>query len=151
VVLVTQALCESGTIQKAFDLFVTANITEPSFSHAVAAPTGRAGCPEYARAELLADYLQTNLPAFRVHKVVQHPDRWEVRTADSAVGAQHSAGKERTHLSWILLSCISIWVGEHRRCRTFGYECQPEEKFECCESGVLVNLTTGYGHKMRAM
>ncbi|XP_072198551.1 putative malate dehydrogenase 1B [Excalfactoria chinensis] len=38
---------------------------------------GRAGCPQYARAELLADYLQANLPAFSVHKVVQHPDKWE--------------------------------------------------------------------------
>ncbi|XP_019472589.1 putative malate dehydrogenase 1B isoform X2 [Meleagris gallopavo] len=38
---------------------------------------GRAGCPQYARAELLADYLQANLPDFSVHKVVQHPDTWE--------------------------------------------------------------------------
>uniref|UniRef100_A0A8B9I9T0 Putative malate dehydrogenase 1B n=1 Tax=Anser brachyrhynchus TaxID=132585 RepID=A0A8B9I9T0_9AVES len=38
---------------------------------------GRANCPHYAKAELLADYLQANLPDFRVHKITQHPDRWE--------------------------------------------------------------------------
>ncbi|KFU84944.1 Putative malate dehydrogenase 1B, partial [Chaetura pelagica] len=39
--------------------------------------TGKADCPYYAKAELLADYLQTNLPDFRVHKITQHPDEWE--------------------------------------------------------------------------
>uniref|UniRef100_A0A8C2TXJ8 Malate dehydrogenase 1B n=1 Tax=Coturnix japonica TaxID=93934 RepID=A0A8C2TXJ8_COTJA len=38
---------------------------------------GRAGCPQYARAELLADYLQAKLPAFSVHKVVWHPNKWQ--------------------------------------------------------------------------
>ncbi|KAM6269139.1 putative malate dehydrogenase 1B isoform 2-T2 [Porphyrio hochstetteri] len=38
---------------------------------------GKANCPYYAKAELLADYLQTNLPDFRVHKITQHPDKWE--------------------------------------------------------------------------
>ncbi|KAM4697838.1 putative malate dehydrogenase 1B [Rhinophrynus dorsalis] len=38
---------------------------------------GRADCPYYAKAELLADYLQKNLPYFRVHKITQHPDDWE--------------------------------------------------------------------------
>ncbi|NXJ14878.1 MDHC protein, partial [Odontophorus gujanensis] len=42
-----------------------------------AASTGRAGCPQYAEAELLADCLQAKLPAFSVHKEVQHPDRWQ--------------------------------------------------------------------------
>lgn len=40
---------------------------------------GRADCPYYAKAELLADYLQKNLPDFRIHKITQHPDVWEVR------------------------------------------------------------------------
>ncbi|NXE58983.1 MDH dehydrogenase, partial [Calcarius ornatus] len=44
---------------------------------AVAMFTGKANCPYYAKAELLADYLQTNLPNFRVHKITQHPDKWE--------------------------------------------------------------------------
>ncbi|NXI29232.1 MDHC protein, partial [Sterrhoptilus dennistouni] len=44
---------------------------------AVAMFTGKANCPYYAKAELLADYLQTNLPSFRVHKITQHPDKWE--------------------------------------------------------------------------
>ncbi|NXG58550.1 MDHC protein, partial [Hemiprocne comata] len=39
--------------------------------------TGKADCPYYAKAELLADYLQANLPDFRVHKITQHPDKWE--------------------------------------------------------------------------
>ncbi|XP_071604047.1 putative malate dehydrogenase 1B [Heliangelus exortis] len=38
---------------------------------------GKANCPHYAKAELLADYLQANLPDFRVHKITQHPDKWE--------------------------------------------------------------------------
>ncbi|KAJ6665362.1 hypothetical protein lerEdw1_004411 [Lerista edwardsae] len=38
---------------------------------------GRADCPYYAKAELLADYLQKNLPHFRIHKIPQHPDNWE--------------------------------------------------------------------------
>ncbi|NXU39633.1 MDHC1 dehydrogenase, partial [Drymodes brunneopygia] len=44
---------------------------------AVAMFTGKADCPYYAKAELLADCLQTNLPSFRVHKITQHPDKWE--------------------------------------------------------------------------
>ncbi|XP_006142512.1 putative malate dehydrogenase 1B isoform X1 [Tupaia chinensis] len=38
---------------------------------------GRGDCPYYAKAELLADYLQKNLPDFRIHKITQHPDVWE--------------------------------------------------------------------------
>ncbi|NXW60336.1 MDHC protein, partial [Eurystomus gularis] len=38
---------------------------------------GKAGCPDYAKAELLADCLQANLPGFRVHKITRHPDKWE--------------------------------------------------------------------------
>ncbi|XP_053138728.1 putative malate dehydrogenase 1B isoform X3 [Hemicordylus capensis] len=38
---------------------------------------GRADCPYYAKAELLADYLQTNLPNFKIYKITQHPDTWE--------------------------------------------------------------------------
>ncbi|NWW69917.1 MDHC protein, partial [Climacteris rufus] len=44
---------------------------------AVAIFTGKANCPYYAKAELLADQLQANLPNFRVHKITQHPDKWE--------------------------------------------------------------------------
>ncbi|XP_048391125.1 putative malate dehydrogenase 1B isoform X1 [Stegostoma tigrinum] len=38
---------------------------------------GKANCPYYAKAELLADYLQKNLPDFRVFKIVQSPDDWQ--------------------------------------------------------------------------
>lgn len=54
-------------------------MTKSSKCAGVAMFTGKANCPYYAKAELLADYLQTNLPDFRVHKITQHPDKWEVR------------------------------------------------------------------------
>ncbi|XP_037021811.2 putative malate dehydrogenase 1B [Artibeus jamaicensis] len=38
---------------------------------------GRADCPFYAKAELLADYLQKNLPDFQIYKITQHPHVWE--------------------------------------------------------------------------
>lgn len=37
---------------------------------------GRAGCPSYARAEMLADKLATNLPDFKVHKIVLSQEDW---------------------------------------------------------------------------
>ncbi|XP_056389599.1 putative malate dehydrogenase 1B isoform X2 [Hyla sarda] len=43
---------------------------------------GRADCPYYAKAELLANYLQKNLPNFRIHRITQHPDDWEKWLAD---------------------------------------------------------------------
>ncbi|XP_066432188.1 putative malate dehydrogenase 1B isoform X2 [Eleutherodactylus coqui] len=46
---------------------------------------GRANCPYYAKAELLADYLQKNLPNFRIHKMTQHPDNWEDWLADLCI------------------------------------------------------------------
>ncbi|PKK22169.1 malate dehydrogenase 1B, NAD (soluble) [Columba livia] len=49
----------------------------PTPNGVVAVFTGKANCPYYAKAELLADYLQANLPHFRVHKITQHPDKWE--------------------------------------------------------------------------
>ena len=38
---------------------------------------GRANCPFYAKAELLADQLSLNLPSFEVHKIVKRPEEWE--------------------------------------------------------------------------
>ncbi|MGH0185650.1 UNVERIFIED_CONTAM: hypothetical protein FKN15_018616 [Acipenser sinensis] len=38
---------------------------------------GKADCPYFAKAELLADLLHKNLPSFTIHKIVQHPDDWE--------------------------------------------------------------------------
>ncbi|XP_005397048.1 PREDICTED: putative malate dehydrogenase 1B isoform X2 [Chinchilla lanigera] len=38
---------------------------------------GKADCPYYAKAELLADYLQKSLPDFQIFKITQHPDVWE--------------------------------------------------------------------------
>ncbi|XP_054334852.1 putative malate dehydrogenase 1B isoform X5 [Pongo pygmaeus] len=38
---------------------------------------GRADCPYYAKTELVADYLQKNLPDFRIHKITQRPEVWE--------------------------------------------------------------------------
>lgn len=38
---------------------------------------GKANCPFYAKAELLADELALNLPDFRVHKIVKQPEEWK--------------------------------------------------------------------------
>ena len=38
---------------------------------------GRADCPFYGKAELLADELSLNLPNFKVHKIVKRPDEWD--------------------------------------------------------------------------
>uniref|UniRef100_A0A3Q3BAM6 Malate dehydrogenase 1B, NAD (soluble) n=1 Tax=Kryptolebias marmoratus TaxID=37003 RepID=A0A3Q3BAM6_KRYMA len=38
---------------------------------------GKADCPKYAKAELLADELQHSLPNFRVHKISILPDKWK--------------------------------------------------------------------------
>ncbi|XP_023126318.2 putative malate dehydrogenase 1B isoform X2 [Amphiprion ocellaris] len=37
---------------------------------------GKADCPHYAKAELLADHLQRCLPNFKVHKISILPDEW---------------------------------------------------------------------------
>jgi len=38
---------------------------------------GKANCPFYAKAELLADELALNLPDFKVHKIVKQPEEWK--------------------------------------------------------------------------
>ena len=38
---------------------------------------GKANCPFYAKAELLADELSINLPDFKIHKIVKQPEEWE--------------------------------------------------------------------------
>ncbi|XP_066543423.1 putative malate dehydrogenase 1B isoform X2 [Amia ocellicauda] len=38
---------------------------------------GKADCPYYAKAELLADVLQRNLPSCSIHKICKHPEDWE--------------------------------------------------------------------------
>nr|XP_046238892.1 putative malate dehydrogenase 1B [Scatophagus argus] len=38
---------------------------------------GKADCPHYAKAELLADSLQISLPYFRIHKISILPDEWK--------------------------------------------------------------------------
>ncbi|XP_028663987.1 putative malate dehydrogenase 1B [Erpetoichthys calabaricus] len=38
---------------------------------------GKADCPYFAKAELLADKLEKMLPNFHIHKIIQHPDEWE--------------------------------------------------------------------------
>lgn len=39
---------------------------------------GKANCPFYAKAELLADQLALNLPDFKIHKIVKQPEDWEI-------------------------------------------------------------------------
>ncbi|KAG5833970.1 hypothetical protein ANANG_G00281600 [Anguilla anguilla] len=38
---------------------------------------GKADCPYFAKAEILADFLQRNLPNFSVHKIRKHPKDWQ--------------------------------------------------------------------------
>ena len=38
---------------------------------------GKSDCPFYAKAELLADELQSRLKDFKVHKIVIQPDEWQ--------------------------------------------------------------------------
>ncbi|KAJ8350309.1 hypothetical protein SKAU_G00254390 [Synaphobranchus kaupii] len=38
---------------------------------------GKADCPYFAKAEILADFLQRNLPNFSIHKIRQQPKDWQ--------------------------------------------------------------------------
>uniref|UniRef100_A0A8C2BUI7 Malate dehydrogenase 1B, NAD (soluble) n=1 Tax=Cyprinus carpio TaxID=7962 RepID=A0A8C2BUI7_CYPCA len=53
---------------------------------------GKADCPYYAKAELLADVLQRNLPDFHIHKICVHPSDWEKWLEDACAcnGWEHS-------------------------------------------------------------
>ncbi|XP_048091244.1 putative malate dehydrogenase 1B [Alosa alosa] len=54
---------------------------------------GKADCPHYAKAELLADLLQRKLPDFRIHKICVHPNEWK---------------------QWLETTCLSNgWEHEH--------------------------------------
>ena len=46
---------------------------------------GRADCPAFARAELLADTLAASLPDFRVHKVTVHTDISNIFEEDTLI------------------------------------------------------------------
>ena len=41
---------------------------------------GKADCPYFARAELLGDKLNINLPDFKLHKIIKRPEEWQVST-----------------------------------------------------------------------
>lgn len=41
--------------------------------------TGKADCPYYAKAEFLADLLQSILPDFCIHKICMLPNAWQVK------------------------------------------------------------------------
>ncbi|KAL1022346.1 hypothetical protein UPYG_G00025460 [Umbra pygmaea] len=38
---------------------------------------GKANCPYFAKAELLADLLESSLPMFNIHKICMHPNEWK--------------------------------------------------------------------------
>ncbi|XP_069790179.1 putative malate dehydrogenase 1B isoform X2 [Narcine bancroftii] len=38
---------------------------------------GRANCPYFAKSEVVADYLSQNLPDFKFHKIIKHPEEWQ--------------------------------------------------------------------------
>ncbi|XP_073805269.1 putative malate dehydrogenase 1B isoform X2 [Danio rerio] len=54
---------------------------------------GKADCPYYAKAELLADVLQRNLPDFHIHKIPVPPDDWKKWLEDTcaSIGWKHSS------------------------------------------------------------
>ncbi|KAK2908532.1 hypothetical protein Q8A67_004369 [Cirrhinus molitorella] len=54
---------------------------------------GKADCSYYAKAELLADVLQRNLPDFHIHKICVHPGDWEKWLEDTCAsnGWKHSS------------------------------------------------------------
>ncbi|XP_016420819.1 putative malate dehydrogenase 1B [Sinocyclocheilus rhinocerous] len=54
---------------------------------------GKADCPYYAKAELLADVLQRKLPDFHIHKISVHPSDWKKWLEDtcSSNGWKHSS------------------------------------------------------------
>ncbi|XP_056319040.1 putative malate dehydrogenase 1B [Danio aesculapii] len=54
---------------------------------------GKADCPYYAKAELLADVLQRNLPDFHIHKISVPPDGWKEWLEDTCAsnGWKHSS------------------------------------------------------------
>jgi len=54
---------------------------------------GTAGCPKYARAEILADDLSINLPDFKVHKIVLSDGEWKewLKNTCSQHGWKHSS------------------------------------------------------------
>ncbi|XP_070535928.1 putative malate dehydrogenase 1B [Ptychodera flava] len=59
---------------------------------------GKADCPYYAKAELLADDLKTNLPDFKIHKIVKTPDEW-----------QNWLSEMCTHHGWMHNKSPLIW------------------------------------------
>ncbi|XP_057188252.1 putative malate dehydrogenase 1B isoform X3 [Triplophysa rosa] len=54
---------------------------------------GKADCPYYAKAELLADVLRQKLPDFHIHKICVHPTDWKVWLEDTCAlhGWKHSS------------------------------------------------------------
>lgn len=126
-------------------------MTKSSNFAAVVMFTGKANCPYYAKAELLADYLQTNLPNFRVHKITQHPDKWEVRdcrTSGCQV-PQCSTNQEMCLPLVRFFSSINGLLCGQRCCRSsFCYESQLEERLQCFKQLTSLSFTTGDGCKV---
>ncbi|KAG1938043.1 putative malate dehydrogenase 1B [Pimephales promelas] len=59
---------------------------------------GKADCPYYAKAELLADVLQRNLPDFHIHKICVQPSDWETWLEDTCASN-----------GWTHSSCPLVW------------------------------------------
>ncbi|XP_077993470.1 putative malate dehydrogenase 1B [Glandiceps talaboti] len=59
---------------------------------------GIADCPYYAKAELLADDLKTNLPDFKIHKIVKHPDDWQNWLTDTC--KRHNWAHKKSPIVW---------------------------------------------------
>ncbi|XP_043381102.1 putative malate dehydrogenase 1B isoform X4 [Chelonia mydas] len=84
---------------------------------------GKADCPYFVKAELLADYLQINLPNFKIHKITQHPDKWEhyygissdmlseqmLRIAEENLQTHIEIEKEEEYIK-SLIKPLQIWI-----------------------------------------
>ncbi|XP_072834373.2 putative malate dehydrogenase 1B isoform X1 [Pogona vitticeps] len=83
---------------------------------------GRADCPYYAKAELVADSLEKNLPNFRIHKITQHPDNWETSTCEiiSLFLKMKGGVIWMHHLGKLKHSCVKTWLQEI--CEKNGWE-----------------------------
>ncbi|CAF1484612.1 unnamed protein product, partial [Adineta ricciae] len=61
---------------------------------------GKANCPHYAKAELLGDYLQRNLPNFTVHKWPIEPKDWDNWAKAACEKNQWKPPKQSSPLVW---------------------------------------------------
>jgi len=95
---------------------------------------GKAGCPSFARAELLADDLSLNLPDFKVHKVRMSDNEWSAWLAKTC--SQHGWTHDTSPLVWRELvdrggegTYLGGWEGFSKMVtHWYGYESKLDDK-----------------------